>query len=165
MKNLKLLFVFALVTSISCAQKSPRQQTSGTIDGVNVAIDYSAPSVKGRTIWGELVNYDKVWRAGADKNSTISFDAAVTVDGEELPAGNYGFFIIPKKGDDWTIIFSTENDAWGSSKYDESNDALRVEITPALDNSNQEQLLYEVKDNEIIIAWEKATITLPIASL
>ncbi|MET2984929.1 DUF2911 domain-containing protein [Aureibaculum conchae] len=165
MKNLKLLLVFALVTSLSFAQKSPRQQTSGTIDGVTIAIDYSAPSVKGRTIWGGLEKYGKVWRAGADKNTTISFDTDVTIDGEELPAGKYGFFIIPKKDDDWTIIFSTKNDAWGASGYSESDDALRIDITPEFGDENQEQLFYGVMDSEIIFAWEKAKLSIPVEAM
>ncbi len=165
MKNLKLLLVFTLVTSLSCAQKSPRQQTSGTIDGVNIEIDYSAPSVKERTIWGGLEKYDKVWRAGADKNTTITFDADVTIDGEELPAGKYGFFIIPKKDGDWTIIFNTKNDNWGATKYDESDDALRVYITPEFGNENQEQLFYGVMDDNILFAWEKVKLTISVAAL
>ncbi|RPD94385.1 DUF2911 domain-containing protein [Aureibaculum marinum] len=165
MKNLKFLFIFMLVTSISCAQKSPRLQSKGAIDGVNIAIDYGAPSVKGRTIWGGLEKYDKVWRAGANENTTISFDAAVTIDGEELPAGKYGFFIIPKKGDDWTIIFNTKNDGWGAYSYDEKDDALRVDITPEFGDENQEQLFYGIMDNEIIFAWEKVKLTIPVASL
>ena len=165
MKKLKLLFLFTLVTSISFAQKSPRQQTTGTIDGVNIEIDYSAPSVKGRTIWGGLEKYDKVWRAGADKNTTISFDADVMIDGEELPAGTYGFFIIPKKEGDWTIIFSTKNDAWGASGYKESNDALRVDVSPEFGDENQEQLFYGVMDDSILFAWEKVKLTIPIAAM
>ena len=165
MKNLKLLLVFALATSLSFAQKSPRQQANGTIDGVTIAIDYSAPSVKGRTIWGGLEKYGKVWRAGADKNTTISFDKDVTIAGEELPAGKYGFFIIPKKDGDWTIIFNTTNDSWGAFKYKESDDALRVNITPKFGKENQEQLFYGVMDNEIIFAWEKAKLTIPVKAM
>ncbi|MDY7396644.1 DUF2911 domain-containing protein [Aureibaculum sp. 2210JD6-5] len=165
MKKLKLLFLFTLVASISFAQKSPRQQASGTIDGVKIEIDYSAPSVKGRTIWGGLEKYDKVWRAGADKNTTMSFDTDVMIAGEELPAGKYGFFIIPKKDGDWTIIFNTKNDAWGAYDYKESDDALRVDITPEFGNENQEQLFYGIMDDEIIFAWEKAKLSIPVEAM
>ena len=87
MKKIKLLLLVVLVTSISCAQKSPRQEAKGTLDGVNVTIDYSAPSVKGRTVWGGLEKYGKVWRAGADTNTTVTFDKDVTIGDATVKAG------------------------------------------------------------------------------
>ncbi|QCX39162.1 DUF2911 domain-containing protein [Aureibaculum algae] len=162
MKNLKILLVFTLITTLSCAQKSPRQQAEGKIDGVSVAVDYGAPSVKGRTIWGGLEKYGKVWRAGANENTTVSFDKDVTIGGEELAAGKYGFFIIPNKSGNWTVIFNTVNDSWGSSKYDESKDALRIDITPEFGDENQEQLFFGVMDDSILFAWEKVKLTIPV---
>lgn len=162
MKNLKLLLVFTLVTTLSCAQASPRQQADGSIDGVNIAVDYGAPSVKGRTIWGGLEKYGKVWRAGANENTTVSFDKDVSIGGEDLAAGKYGFFIIPNEDGDWTVIFNKVNDSWGSGKYDESKDALRIDITPEFGDKNQEQLHYSVMDDSIVFAWEKAKLTIPV---
>ncbi len=163
MKNFKLFLAFILITTLSFAQKSPKQQTTGIIDGVNITIDYSAPSVKGRTIWGKLEKYNKVWRAGADKNTTISFDKDVTINGKDLPAGKYGFFIIPRKNEDWTIIFNTKNDNWGAFKYKEKEDALRVNITPVFGEENQEQLFYGVMDT-ILVAWEKVSLNIKVAA-
>ncbi len=162
MKNLNLLLVFILISTLSCAQSSPRQQSEGSIDGVNIAIDYGAPSVKGRTIWGGLEKYGKVWRAGANENTTVSFDKDVTIGGEDLSAGKYGFFMIPNEDGDWTVIFNKVNNSWGSSKYDESEDALRVDFTPEFGDENQEQLFFGVMDDSILFAWEKAKLTIPV---
>ena len=158
----KILLVCFFVTSVSFAQKSPRKQVEGKIKEVSVAIDYGAPSVRGRTIWGDLQKYDKVWRAGANENTTVSFDKDVSIEGNKLPAGKYGFFIIPKEKGNWTIIFSTKNDAWGSSAYNEKEDALRVEITPEFVNGVQEQLLFTIEMNSINFSWEKARLAIPV---
>lgn len=163
MKKIKLLLVFVLITTLSFAQKSPKQQATGTIDGVSITIDYSAPSVKGRTIWGDLVKYDKVWRAGANENTTFSFDKDVTINGKDLPAGKYGFFIIPNEKGDWTIIFNTKNDSWGAMKYKEKEDALRVNITPTITGENQEQLFFGVMDS-ILFSWEKVSLNIKVAA-
>jgi len=163
MKNIKLILLFVFAVSVSCAQKSPREKVEGKIDGVTVAIDYGAPSVKGRTVWGGLEAYGKVWRAGANENTTISFDNDVKISGKDLPAGTYGFFIIPNEKGDWTIIFNKKNDGWGAYSYKQEEDALRVSSTPGFVNDNQEQLLYSVGKNSINFAWEKARLTLSVS--
>jgi len=162
MKISKLLLVFFFVTAISSAQKSPKKQASGNINDVMITVDYGAPSVKGRTIWGGLEKYDKVWRAGANENTTISFDKDVTIAGKKLPAGKYGFFMIPTETGNWTVIFSNKNDSWGHFSYKEKNDALRVEIAPKFVDDVQEQLLYTVNKNAIHFAWDKARIAIPV---
>ncbi|MDH3323894.1 MAG: DUF2911 domain-containing protein [Flavobacteriaceae bacterium] len=158
----KTILVCFFVTAVSFAQKSPRQQAEGKIDQISVAIDYGAPSVRGRVIWGDLVKYNDVWRAGANENTTISFDKEVSIAGNKLAAGKYGFFMIPNEKGNWTAIFSTKNDAWGSSSYNEKEDALRVEITPEFVSDVQEQLLYTVAKNSINFSWEKARIAIPV---
>ena len=162
MKVLKVLLVFLLITTISCAQKSPRMQTEGVINGTSISIDYGSPSVKGRTVWGKLEKYDKVWRAGANENTTISFNKDVKIQDKHLPAGKYGFFIIPRENKSWTIIFNKKNSNWGAFKYKEKEDALRVEIQPTFVNDNQEQLIYTVGSNSINFAWEKVRIEIPV---
>jgi len=164
MKAINLFVVLLFVTTISCAQKSPRESANGSINGVAISIDYGAPSVKARTIWGGLEPYGYVWRAGANENTTISFDKDVAVAGKNLAAGKYGFFIIPNEKGDWVAIFSTKNDAWGAKKYDEKEDALRVNIKPEFVGENQEKLLYSVTDKAIVFAWEKVRLTIPVSS-
>lgn len=162
MKILNFFLAFLFITTISCAKKSPREQTDSHINGINISVDYGSPSVKGRKIWGKLVKYNKVWRAGANENTTISFDKDVKINGKSLAAGKYGFFIIPKENSTWTIIFNKENSNWGAFKYKQKEDALRVEIQPELVNDNQEQLHYSIENKAIIFTWEKVRISMPI---
>ncbi len=162
MRILSLILVLVMTASISCAQKSPRKQAEGTIGEVTVSIDYGAPSVKGRKIWGGLEKYDVVWRAGANENTTVEFDQDVQVAGETLPAGKYGFFIIPKENGDWVVIFSKKNDAWGAYSYAEEEDALRIELTPEMVDENQEELMYAVGSDGILFGWEKVRINIPV---
>ncbi len=164
MKTIKLLLLFVFAISVSCAQKSPREQATGTIDGVAVTVDYGSPSVKGRTIWGGLESYGEVWRAGANGNTTVSFDKDVIISGNHLTAGKYGFFIIPAEKGDWIVIFNKENDEWGAFSYKQEEDALRVNVTPEFVGDNQEQLNYSIGENAINFAWEKARLTIPVSS-
>ena len=136
-----LLLMFALLIAISASAQQPAApqvtyprpsqhavmtQTIGTTD---MTITYSRPGVKGRTIWGALVPYDKVWRTGANEATKISFSDDVTVNGQPLPKGTYSLHTIPGH-DSWTIIFNKVADQWGSFKYDQAQDALRVNATP-----------------------------------
>ncbi|MDZ7614956.1 MAG: DUF2911 domain-containing protein [Flavobacteriaceae bacterium] len=162
MKNILIAIVLVVSTTVACAQKSPREKATGTIDNAKVEVDYGAPGVKGRVIWGELVPFDKVWRAGANENTTVTFDKDVTLAGKPLAAGKYGFFIIPNEKGDWIVIFSKKNDAWGSNGYSESNDALRVNIKPEMVGTLQEQLEFKVGKTGIDFAWEKARLNIPV---
>ncbi len=162
MRILTLFLAIAMISSISCAQESPRKNAKGTIGGAAIEIDYGAPSVKGRKIWGGLEKYGAVWRAGANENTTVSFDKDVKVGGQSLPAGKYGFFIIPNESGDWLVIFSKKNDAWGAYSYSESDDALRVSVQPEMVDDNQEELMYAVANEGILFAWEKARLSIPV---
>ncbi len=158
-----LVLLFALTSNIE-AQKSPKSVANGTIDKVDIEINYSAPSVRGRQVWGGLEKYGKVWRAGANENTTVSLSKNVMIDGKELPAGNYGFFIIPNEKGDWVAIFSKTNDQWGAYNYKQSEDALRVNISPVFKKEIQEQLKYSVGKNSIDMAWEYAHLSIPIST-
>ena len=126
-------------------------QRIGTTD---ITIDYSRPSVKGRTIWGEVVPYDQIWRAGANENTTITTTHDVTVEGKPLPAGTYGLHMIPTRST-WTVIFSKDHTAWGSFFYKEANDALRVTVTPR-PGPMTEQVTYDFAE----VTSNSATLTL-----
>lgn len=159
---MSLVLVLVMTASISCAQKSPRKQVQGDINGISVSIDYGAPSVKGRKVWGGLEKYDVVWRAGANENTTVTFDKDVKVAGQSLPAGKYGFFIIPKESGDWVAIFSKKNDAWGAYSYSEAEDALRVSVAPEMVEDNQEELMYAIGNDGILFGWEKVRMNIPV---
>lgn len=133
------------------SQKAQVMQTVGLTD---ITIAYSRPGVKGREIWGGLVPYDKVWRTGANEATAITFSTDVKVNGQPLPAGTYSFHTIPTKGD-WTVIFNTQVDLWGSYAYSDSADALRIQVKPQPHEST-EWMQFSFPD----IAVEKATIAL-----
>ena len=103
-----------------------------------------------------------VWRAGANENTTVSFDKDVKVNGKSLAAGKYGFFIIPNESGDWVAIFNKKNDGWGAYSYTEAEDALRVNVTPDFDSEVQEQLMYAVDNSGIVFAWDKARLHLTV---
>jgi len=108
---------------------SPNAAVSQTIGTTEVRITYGRPQVNDRTIFGGLVSYDEVWRTGANEATTFSVSSDVTIEGESLSAGTYSLYTIPGP-DSWTIIFNNVANQWGTN-YDQSEDALRVEVAPA----------------------------------
>ncbi len=96
-------------------------------DGKTITIDYSSPRMKGRKIYGGLVPYDKVWRAGANEATTFVTAADVTVGGKDVPAGSYTIFAIPN-ADKWTLIISKTTGEWGTNYSGEANDLARVDM-------------------------------------
>ena len=111
----------------------PRQSqhavVSQRIGITDITINYHRPLVNDRKVWGNLVPYGQVWRAGANENTTITFSDPVTIEGKALAAGTYGLHMIPNENE-WTIIFSKNSTSWGSFTYKESEDALRVNVEP-----------------------------------
>src|SRR6218665_4049237 len=99
-------------TQLTEPEASQSASVSQRIGITDMQIDYHSPLTRGREIWGNIVPYDEVWRAGANQNTTISFSSNVKIEGKTLPAGKYGLHMIPTKGQ-WTIIFSKDANAWG----------------------------------------------------
>ncbi|HZD32114.1 MAG TPA: DUF2911 domain-containing protein [Candidatus Angelobacter sp.] len=148
-------------TDLSIPRVSQHGETSQTIGLSTVTINYSRPLAGGREIWGKIVPYGKVWRAGANENTTITFSDDATIEGKPLPAGTYGLHMIPDKGQ-WTIIFSKNATSWGSFTYDEKEDALRVTVKPATGESF-DTLTYtfdDVKPDSALatLRWEKVAV-------
>ena len=106
---------------------SPKAEVMQAVGFTEIRIVYSRPGVKGREIWGKLVSYDAVWRAGANEATKITFSTDVMVEGKKLKKGSYSLFTIPGKND-WIIIFNKVADQWGAFEYNESEDALRVKV-------------------------------------
>lgn len=165
-KALKTTFaaMLLLLTVAGTAQEDkskrvspPAEATATTGDGVKVTIDYSAPNVKGREIWGSLVEYDKVWRTGANEATTFEVSKDVTIDGHKLAKGKYALFtIVPKDGGDITVILNKEANQWGAFKYKESEDALRFKVKAGKVEESQEALSFKVdKSGKVSFAWEK----------
>jgi hypothetical protein len=153
-------------TELNIPRVSQRGTVSQRIGLTDITITYHRPEVGGREIWGKTVPYGKVWRAGANENTTISFSDDVTVEGKPLSAGTYGLHTIPDK-DQWTIIFSKNSTSWGSFSYDEKEDALRVTTKPQPADF-REALTYtfeEVKPDSAAatLRWEKLAVPFHIS--
>jgi len=147
-------------------QPSPAATISQTIGIAEVQISYHRPAVKGRPVWGALVPYGEVWRAGANENTTVMFSKAVKVGGKDVLAGTYGLHMIPTKTE-WTIILNKNATSWGSYFYKEAEDALRITVTPQ-GGEFREWLQYEFSDLSdssavLSLCWEKMRISIPIA--
>ena len=151
-----LLLVVMTVTVSSCIDAqtqltqtpnaSPEAEVRQKIGLTDVTVRYFRPAAKDRQIWGALVPYDVVWRAGANDNTTIAFSGAVSVEGSELPAGSYGLHMIPGEGET-TVIFSADTSAWGSFSYNPAADVLRVNVPTRKAERYYEHLTYEFSGN------------------
>jgi len=141
---------------------SPPMTANGKVKDANITIAYGSPSVKGRTIWGDLVAYDKVWRAGANDATTFETSKDITVQGKKLAAGKYSFFLIPKQSGTWTAVFNKEPKQWGAYKYEESKDALRVDVKTKPLQTTQETLVYKINSNGFTMDWDKISVPVEI---
>src|SRR5256714_5036650 len=133
----------------------------------DITIKYHRPLVNGRKIWGGLVPYGKVWRAGANEDTTIEFSYPVSVEGKPLDKGTYGLHMIPN-ADSCAVIFSKTNTGWGSYSYDQKEDALRVDVKPKPLAQSEEALEFEFEDlkptsTAVTLKWEKLGIPFTVA--
>ena len=152
-------------TELNIPRVSQRGSVTQRIGLTDITIAYHRPAVGGREIWGKTVPNGKVWRAGANENTTITFSDDVTVEGKPLAAGTYGLHMIPDTNQ-WTIIFSKNSTSWGSFSYDEKEDALRVNVKPRPAEAF-EQLTYtfdDVKPESTVatLRWEKLAVPFQI---
>jgi hypothetical protein len=130
-----------------------------------ITIDYHRPLVAGRKIFGGVEAYGKVWRAGANENVTIDFSDPVTIEGSPLPKGVYGLHMIPGETA-WVLIFSRASTAWGSFTYDQSEDALRVTVTPRrIDNAEVLTYAFEqpAMDSTVVtMRWANVSVAFTV---
>jgi tetratricopeptide (TPR) repeat protein len=166
--------LMAAVSGVSPAQSfvldlpasSQRAEVAQRIGLTDITINYHRPLVKGRKIWGSLVPYGTVWRAGANENTTITISDPVLIEGKPLDKGTYGLHMIPN-ADDWTIVFSKNSTSWGSFTYNQAEDALRVTVKPhAADMHNA--LTYEFDqlqpDSAVVeLEWEKIAVPFKVS--
>jgi tetratricopeptide (TPR) repeat protein len=157
---------FAQSVQMNIPRDSQRASVSQRVGITDITVNYHRPLVKGRTIWGKVVPYGQVWRAGANENTTITFTDPVSIEGKPLEKGTYGLHMIPNQ-DQWTVIFSKVNTAWGSFTYKESEDALRVNVKP-LTADMEEALAYEVdqpSENSAVVTmrWEKVAVPFKVS--
>ena len=166
-KSATVLFAAMTISVNAFAQEtkqpaSPPMTATGKVKDANITIAYSSPSVKGRTIWGGLEAYDKVWRAGANEATTFETNKDITVQGKKLPAGKYSFFLIPKESGTWTAIFNKEPKQWGAYKYEEAKDALRVDVKTKALPATQETLVYKINNKGFTMDWDKISVPVEI---
>ncbi len=133
----------------------------------DITVKYHRPLVNGRKIWGGLVPYGKVWRAGANENTTIEFSDPVSVEGQPLAKGVYGLHMIPNP-DSWTVIFSKTNTGWGSYSYKQDEDALRVNVKSKPLPESEEALEFEFEDlkpdsTAVTLKWEKLGVPFTVS--
>lgn len=158
MKQILLSFLL-LVTITSCAQgdkskrSSPPAIVTETISsGAVITIDYSQPSLKGRAIGTELAPYGEVWRTGANEATVFEVSQDVKVEGQSLPAGKYGLYSIAGEKE-WVFIFNKTWKQWGTS-YSETDDALRVKVTPDKSASTTEKMTFTINKSGIVsLSW------------
>ncbi len=143
---------------------SQRATVSQRIGLTDISVTYSRPLAGKRKIWGDIVKYGEVWRAGANENTVFEITDPVTVEGKPLAAGKYGLHMIPNQ-DSWTIIFSKNHTSWGSFTYDDKEDALRVTVAPKAAEF-RDALTYEFGDPgqddvTLSLRWEKVAVDVP----
>lgn len=170
---LSAIFVFTLAVcafaqqaAVQIPRDSQRAETVQTIGDARVSIVYHRPNSKGRPIFGEgekfLVPYGKIWRTGANENTIFEVSENVRINGLELPAGKYGLHTIPGK-DEWIVIFSRDNDKWGSFSYNEKQDALRVKVKPQIVQTPRETMMFAFDTvapsaTSVVIEWDKLRV-------
>ncbi|MGA7402075.1 MAG: DUF2911 domain-containing protein [Candidatus Sulfotelmatobacter sp.] len=146
--------------------QSQRAVVAQRIGLTDITINYHRPLVNGRQVWGKLVPYGQVWRAGANENTTITFTDPVTIEGQALDKGTYGLHMIPGESQ-WTVIFSKMSTAWGSFSYKQDEDALRVTVKsqPA---EFHDALTYDFDDVKpdsavVTLSWDKIGVPFKVA--
>jgi tetratricopeptide (TPR) repeat protein len=153
-------------TALDLPEVSQKAMVSQRLGVTDITITYHRPLAKDRKVFGTVVPYGQVWRAGANENTTIEFSDPVSIEGKSLDAGKYGLHMIPNE-DHWTVIFSKANSAWGSFSYDEKEDALRVDVKPASTDEHN-ALTYEFDDLQpdsvvTMLKWEKVAVPFKVS--
>lgn len=151
----------ALAQQVRTPRPSPQATLTQTVGITDVTIKYSRPGVKGRSIWGGLVPYDKVWRTGANEATTITFSEDVMINGQKLPKGTYSLHTTPGQSA-WKIHFNSVADQWGSYSYDPAKDVLVVNATPQA-APHMEWMSFEIPEMttdtaKIVLRWDKVAV-------
>jgi len=157
--------LLAQAPPLTLPEASPRATLSQKVGLTEISVTYNRPAVKGRQVWGGLVPYGKVWRAGANENTVVAFSSPVQVGGTTLPAGRYGLHMVPT-ATEWTVIFSSQSHGWGSYSYDAKEDVAKVQVTP-VPTEPTERLAFTFDDPAdagvtLSLRWEKLRVPIPL---
>jgi hypothetical protein len=166
----KIFFALAIIMAsytteaqVKTPQASPKSSISQVVGLTDVEVEYSRPSAKGRVIMGDLVPFGKLWRTGANANTTISFSEDVVIDGKTLAKGKYALYTTPKS-ENWEVIFYSKTDNWGNPEvWNEADVALRTNVKPETLCRNVETFTIDINklDNNFAyleLSWEKTLV-------
>ena len=170
----RLFFTAFLAISISAYSQwtipaaSPRQKVEQQFSMSKISLDYGRPGVKGRKIFGELVPFGKIWRAGANSSTKITFEQSVNFGGKMVPSGTYGLFIQPSEKE-WKILLNEDSKQWGAYEYDEKLNVL--DVTIPVEKLAEKQEFFEISmqpidDNSIdlVFKWDFTKVVVPLKS-
>lgn len=157
------IFVVLIIAGVVLLKQplSPARKTTGNINEVAIKINYSSPGVKNRKIWGGLLPYNVLWRAGANEATTFEFSTDVVINNTLIKAGKYSFFAIPRE-EEWTLILNSNTKLAGTTKYNKEKDVIRWQASPEPLERFQERLKYELDNNAIELKWENLKVSIPI---
>ena len=167
-----LLFTVA-INSSAFSQEMPTKSQWGKVvqqlGTTTINVQYSRPVVNNRTIWGDLVPYDKVWRLGANEATTLTTDDDIAVGGKKLAKGTYALFATPGK-DSWKIHFNSYTDAWGAGDYDAKNDVLVVTVSTKTGTEKVEAMRFTFENaigasGDLVLSWDQLSVIIPITEL
>ena len=153
----------AQTPNIDFPAASPACTLKQRVGLTDITVVYSRPGVKGRTIFGGIVPYGQVWRAGANQATKISFSTPVKLEGNAIPAGNYSLFAIPGE-QEWTIIINKNTNQWGAFQYKTNDDLVRFPVTPVtLRDTSIETMAFEfnrIRDESALLelVWDKTVV-------
>lgn len=163
-----LAISYAVNAQIETPAPSPFSKLEQKVGLTDITVEYSRPGVKGRKIFGDLEEYGKIWRTGANQNTKITFNTDVTVDGQPLKKGTYALYTKPRENT-WEILFYTDSNNWGTPKvWDENKVALKTVVTPQEMSMLVETFTISIDDitnnNAVIgLLWENTYVPIPFA--
>lgn len=166
-----LCFVFCfpllLTAQFAAPPASPPAESTVTVGYTEVSVRYHRPGVRGRKIFGKLLPWNTVWRAGANENTLLTFGSAVTIDGAEVPAGTYSLYVLPAENAPWTWIVNRDTTHWGTRGYNQNEDVVRVRARPQRLPEREETLGYRWRDVTangalLTLEWEWQRVSLPV---
>jgi hypothetical protein len=153
-----LLCVGALPLAAQSGKPSPAATVTAKIDGADVTIAYSQPSMRGRKIWGGLVPFGDVWRTGANEATTITLPKAIVIGGKDVPAGSYTLWTLPAADGSAKLIINSETGQWGTN-YDGKKDFTRVDMKRTELDKSVEQFVIAIDEapggGVLKLTWDK----------
>ena len=160
------VFTFKGNSQVNKPSLSPLIKTEQHVGLAKVSLEYGQPNRQGRTIFGQLIPYNKLWRTGANSSTKMSFDREVQLAGNKIPEGNYSLYTIPGKNE-WTIIINSNTKQWGTAGYSEADDLVRFQVKPTSlkDTLETFQIYFEnfnANGGDMVIAWENTKVAFPV---